>query len=53
MKRPYYIPPILTAALIALGMLASATGGPQGTGARDAPAACAMPVEADRANCTR
>lgn len=47
MPRPYYIPPILTAAVIALGMLATVTT----TGDAEATGACAMPLDGVEAHC--
>ncbi len=47
MKRPYYIPPILTAAAIALAMLFSVTG----SGGAGAPEACALSLDSLETSC--
>lgn len=47
MKRPYYIPPMLTAGAIALAMLLSVSG----SGDAGAPEACALSLDSLEASC--
>ena len=45
MRRPYYIPPIVTAAFIALGMLASVASSTQAC--TETKEACVMAIETE------